>query len=45
LGSPLSKTETEIAAAEAEMNAVIYDLYDLSADQITHIEQSLGIRR
>lgn len=45
LQADLSKTEIEIAAAETEMNVIIYELYGLSADQITHIEQSLGIRR
>lgn len=45
LQADLSNTENEIAAAEAEMNAIIYDLYGLSADQITHIEKSLGMRR
>ena len=45
LQAELSKTETEIAEAEAQMNVIIYDLYGLSADQIKHIETSLGMRR
>lgn len=44
LQAVLSKTEAEISVAEAEMNAIIYDLYGLSADQIAHIENSLGLR-
>ena len=45
LQAELSKTESDIATAEAEMNAIIYTLYGLSKDQITHVEQSLGMRR
>ena len=45
LQAKLSKTEAEIATAESEMNAIIYDLYGLNKNQIRHIEQSLGMRR
>lgn len=41
LQSDLMQTEQEIIAAEAEMNRLVYDLYEMSDEHIAHIQRSL----
>ena len=45
LQATLNETEEKIGKAESEMNAITYQLYGLSKEQIAHVELSLGIRR